>query len=248
VLLLHRAVRRLLRRTCPSAPARRPAPFRVLQLPASRTAGVLVIGTLTLAGAFASAVTGAEPASAHAVLVKATPADGAVLRTAPTSVVLQFDDPISSSFATLTVTGPDGSTVSPGKASVSGTTVSAALDDGLEPGRYRTVFRVVSEDGHPVNGQLTFTVKLPGGAPPPPTTPGAPATGTTSGGATPGSPSTTPADGAPSPSGDPGASSTAAGSTAGGSSWLADNLLPLTGALLLVVIGVGALLWDRLRH
>jgi copper resistance protein C len=210
--------------------------------------GVLVTGTLILAGAFASVVTSAAPASAHAALVRATPADGAVLGTAPSSVTLQFDDPISTSFATLTVTGPDGATVSSGRASVSGNKVSGALDDGLAPGRYRTVFRVVSEDGHPVNGQLTFTVKLPGGAPPPPTTPGAPATGTTSGGATPGSPSTTPADGAPSPSGDPGASSTAAGSTAGGSSWLADNLLPLTGALLLVVIGVGALLWDRLRH
>jgi copper resistance protein C len=220
---------------------------------------VLVIGTLTLAGAFASAVTGAEPASAHAVLVKATPADGAVLRTAPTSVVLQFDDPISTSFATLTVTGPNGSSVSPDKASVSGTTVSAALDDGLAPGRYRTVFRVVSEDGHPVNGQLTFTLKPAGGAAPSATTPGATAsvgatttgggTTTTGGGTTtPGSPSTTSAEGTPRPSGDAAPSSTAGGSPAGGSSWFADNLLPLTGALLLVVIGVGALLWDRLRH
>jgi copper resistance protein C len=195
--------------------------------------GVLVTGTLILAGAFASVVTSAAPASAHAALVRATPADGAVLGTAPSSVTLQFDDPISTSFATLTVTGPDGATVSSGRASVSGNKVSGALDDGLAPGRYRTVFRVVSEDGHPVNGQLTFTVKLPGGTGSPSTTSGAPATGTTSGGATtssgaasPGSPST----------------------TAGGSSWLADNLLPLTGALLLVVIGVGALLWDRLRH
>jgi len=240
VLLLHRAARRLLRHTGPSAPPRRPAPFHALHLPAVRTAGVLVAGTLTLAGAFTSLVTAAAPASAHAVLVKATPADGALLRTAPTSVVLQFDDPISTSFATLTVTGPDGSTVSAGKASVSGTTVSAALDDGLTSGRYRTVFRVVSEDGHPVNGQLTFTLKLAGGAAPPATT-GGRAT-------TPGSPSTTPAAGAPSPSGDAAPSSTAGGSPAGGSSWFADNLLPLTGALLLVVIGVGALFWDRLRH
>jgi methionine-rich copper-binding protein CopC len=220
------------------------------------TVGVLVAGALTLAGAFTSVVTSATPASAHAVLVKATPADGAVLRTAPTSVTLQFDDPISTSFATLAVTGPDGSTVSSGKASVSGNTVSAALDGGLASGRYRTVFRVVSEDGHPVNGQLTFTLKLPGGAAPPATAPRTPSAGATtsggaatSGGATaPGNPSTTPAAGAPSPSGDARASSTGGGSPAGGSSWLANNLLPLTGALLLVVIGAGALLRDRLRH
>jgi methionine-rich copper-binding protein CopC len=238
VLLLHRAIRRLLRRTGPPASRRRRAPSHALHLPTIRTVAVLVAGTLTLAGGFASVVTSAAPASAHAVLVKATPADGAVLSTAPTSVALQFDDPISTSFATLAVTGPDGSTVSSGKASVSGNTVSATLDHGLAPGRYRTVFRVVSQDGHPVNGQLTFTLTLPGGAAPSATAPGTPSAGaTTSGGAT-----------APqSPSGDTGAT-TAGGAPAGGSSWLADNLLPLTGALLLVVIGAGALLWDRLRH
>jgi copper resistance protein C len=215
--------------------------------------GVLVTGTLILAGAFASVVTSAAPASAHAALVRATPADGAVLGTAPSSVTLQFDDPISTSFATVAVTGPHGSTVSPGKASVSGNTVSTALNDGLASGRYRTVFRVVSEDGHPVNGQLTFTVKLPAGAVPRATAPGTPSAGaTTRGGATPsgratasGSQSTTPG---PSPPGGAGASATAGGSPAGGPSWFADHLLPLTGALLLAVIGAGALLWDRLRH
>jgi len=191
-------------------------------------------------------VTSAGPASAHAVLVKATPADGAVLRTAPSSVVLQFDDPISTSFATVTVTGPNGSTVSSGQASVSGSTVSAALDDGLAQGKYRTVFRVVSEDGHPVNGQLTFTLKLPGGGALPTTT--TPTSATTSGGAAAASSPTTTAQGAASASADAGASSTAGGSPVGGSSWWADHLLPLTGALLLVVIGAGALLWDRLRH
>ena len=114
------------------------------------------------------------------------------------------------------------------------------------------MFRVVSEDGHPVNGQLTFTLKLPGGAAPSATAPGTPPGGATTasdhdGGAT-----------------APGALHHSAqalraprrrrgelhrrGSPAGGPSWLADNLLPLTGALLLVVIGAGALLWDRLRH
>ena len=94
------------------------------------------------------------------------------------------------------------------------------------------MFRVVSEDGHPVNGQLTFTLKLPGGAAPSATAPAA----------------TSPAAGAPGRSAGAGTSSTGAASPGGGSSWLADNLLPVSGALLLVVIGAGALLRDRLRH
>ena len=246
VLPLHRAVRRLLRRTSRSSfPCRGPR-SRALHRPVIRAACLLVAGTLSVSGAFTSVVTSARPASAHAVLVKATPADGAVLRTAPTSVVLQFDDPISTSFASLAVTGPDGSTVSSGQASVSGSTVSAALHAGLAQGRYRTVFRVVSEDGHPVNGQLTFTLTLPGGAAPPATTtpPGA----TSSGSATSASPPTTTTPGTASTSADAGASPTSGGSPIGGTSWFADHLLPLTGALLLLVIGAGALLWDRLRH
>ena len=95
------------------------------------------------------------------------------------------------------------------------------------------MFRVVSEDGHPVNGQLTFTLKLPGGAAPSATRRPA---------------ATSPAAGAPGRSAGAGTARTGAASPGGGSSWLADNLLPLSGALLLVVIGAGALLRDRLRH
>ena len=104
------------------------------------------------------------------------------------------------------------------------------------------MFRVVSEDGHPVNGQLTFTLKLPGGAAPSaphPAAPGQPARHL--------SRRRAPLPAAQ-PLGRPGRAPPEAASPGGGSSWLADNLLPLSGALLLVVIGAGALLRDRLRH
>ena len=186
-------------------------------------------------------VISAAPASAHASLVRATPADGATLASAPRQVVLQFDDPISTSFATLVVTGPDGHDVTTGRPSVSGSTLTGGLEGGLPPGTYRTAFRVVSDDGHPVTGQRRFTLRLPATAAPSASTPSAPAAPPSPTAAAP-----TPAAG---PSAVPGsAAADSAGSTAEGPSWFAANLLPLSGVLLLVVIGAGALLWDRQRH
>jgi methionine-rich copper-binding protein CopC len=99
----------------------------------------------------------ATGADAHAALKSISPKDGASLTTAPTKVVLTFNEPISSSFATVTVTGADG-VASAGKTVVDGVTVTQALAPDLANGRYTVTYRVVSEDGHPVSDKTTFTV------------------------------------------------------------------------------------------
>jgi len=232
------------RRTFGRAAVRGAAPPARVRGAARRVAVLLAVCALAVAGALAAAVTSAAPASAHASLVKATPADGATLTSAPSQVVLQFDDPISSSFATLVVTGPDGHDVTTGKPSVSGSTLTGHLEDGLPAGAYRTAFRVVSDDGHPVTGQLRFTLRLPATAAPSASAPASPG-----GPAAPPSPTSAAPTPAAGPSGVPeSAPADSAGSTAEGSSWFAANLLPLSAVLLLVVIGAGALLWDRQRR
>ena len=125
----------------------------------------------------------ATGADAHAALRSISPQDGATLTAAPTTVVLTFNEPIGTSFATVSVAGPDGS-VSQGKAVVDGSTVTQALADDLPNARYTVSFRVVSEDGHPVSDRTTFTVAAVPTATPLP----APATS---------SPSTAPATSAP---------------------------------------------------
>ena len=231
-------------RSLPSRPTRPRRRATAAGGAARRLAGLLAGCALAVTGALGSVVTSAAPASAHASLVRATPADGATLTSAPSQVVLQFDDPISTSFATLVVTGPDGHDVTAGKPSVSGSTLTGALEGGLPPGAYRTAFRVVSDDGHPVTGQLRFTLQLPATAAPSASTPAGPGSST----AQPSPTAAAPTPGA-GPSVVPGsAPADSAGSTAEGSSWFAANLLPLSGVLVLVVIGAGALLWDRQRH
>jgi len=107
-----------------------------------------VLSSLAMAGS----------ADAHAVLKSISPKDGARLSSPPREVVLTFNEPISSSFATVTVAGTDGQSASSGKARVSGTTVTQDLSGDLADGRFTITFRVVSEDGHPISGRSTFTL------------------------------------------------------------------------------------------
>jgi copper resistance protein C len=108
-----------------------------------------------------SSLATALSASAHAALKSMTPAEGSTVRQAPKQVVLEFNEPISTTFATVTITGPDGASVAKGNADVSGATVTQAVSEDLSAGGYMVAFRVVSKDGHPISDKKEFTLALP---------------------------------------------------------------------------------------
>lgn len=142
-------------------------------------AAILTASALGLA--LFTTVISATPAAAHAELVKITPGQNARLTTAPTQVVLEFSDPVNPSFATVLVTTAGGAAVTSGKPAVVGARITQALNPGLDAGDYRVAFRVVSTDGHPVNGESGFTVSAassgsPSTAAPPASAPSAPPT------------------------------------------------------------------------
>jgi hypothetical protein len=60
--------------------------------------------------------------------------------------------------AFLAVTGPQGR-VDTGQTRVDDAVVSVGLKDSLPAGRYAVAFRVVSDDGHPVESSYTFQLK-----------------------------------------------------------------------------------------
>jgi methionine-rich copper-binding protein CopC len=103
---------------------------------------------------------GAGPAAAHASLVGQTPAEGSTVRVAPQSVVLRFDESIRTPSAVV-VTGPSGARADRGSAAVLDDTVTVrvVVED---PGVYTVAYRVVSADGHPADGQTSFTFRGPG--------------------------------------------------------------------------------------
>jgi hypothetical protein len=103
----------------------------------------------------------ATPAFAHAHLMQATPADNSVLTAAPTVVMLDFSEAVQLKFTGITLTGPGGTTIATGAASVSGgdRMLTVPLTGALQPGLYTVAWHALANDGHKTHGTYSFTVK-----------------------------------------------------------------------------------------
>ncbi|MFJ1910653.1 copper resistance protein CopC [Streptomyces sp. NPDC088147] len=118
------------------------------------------------AGVLACAVSGAAvvlapPAQAHTALASSSPSDKSTLSASPGEVALTFNETMDGAYARIAVTGPDDRSVVSGSATAEGRTVTQRLKAAAPAGRYTVAFRVVSTDGHPVTGSLTYTVTTP---------------------------------------------------------------------------------------
>ncbi len=102
-------------------------------------------------------------AFAHAALIKAEPADGAVLEQAPTQFSLTFSEPVAP--LVLTLVRPDGTPVALTSFRLSDQTVAIDNPQKLGAGTHVLSWRVISEDGHPVGGSVLFSVGAPSEAP-----------------------------------------------------------------------------------
>lgn len=103
----------------------------------------------------------------HASLTETSPARGAALDSVPARVVLQFSEPVETSFGALRVFDSQGREVQRGEpsAGADGSEISIELEEDLADDFYTVTYRVVSEDAHPVSGGFVFTVGSPGSAP-----------------------------------------------------------------------------------
>ena len=196
-----------------------------------RTAAALALALLAVC---ATATSG----SAHARLTGTDPEDGARLTTTPDTVTLTFSDPIDEQFVRVRLTGPDAAPL-PVAPRVDAGTVAVTVPSKL-PGKYSLAFRVVSKDGHPVSGTISFVVT---GTPPVSPSLGATSTPTAPPTATPtAAPSGTGTATAPTPTATPTPSPTPRrlrthGSSEGGTP---TGLLAGLGA---VVLALGAAAW-----
>lgn len=98
----------------------------------------------------------ALPAAAHSELVSSSPSDGAALDAAPVAVELTFNEEISDAGLQVVAQGPQGE-VPLGTAVITGPQVSVPWPQGQAGGTYTVAYRVVSADGHPINGTLSFS-------------------------------------------------------------------------------------------
>ena len=102
-------------------------------------------------------------ASAHDVLERTNPSDGATVDRLPGAVVLTFAEAPLSLGTQVVVTGPTGNMAS-GAPTIDGPDVTQALLPSAPAGEYTVTYRVTSDDGHPVSGSFSFhaTVGLDG--------------------------------------------------------------------------------------
>jgi copper transport protein len=98
------------------------------------------------------------PAWAHASLVRADPADGAVVAQPPAMLTLTFNEPVSPLIMRLI--GPSGEVVTP-EVKAENATVTLTPPQPLRPGSHVLSWRVISADGHPVGGSVLFSVGAP---------------------------------------------------------------------------------------
>jgi copper resistance protein C len=134
----------------------------------SAKARLVAVGLLLAAATFAATLAGGS-AGAHAVRVSVDPADQATLSAGPTRVSATFNEQLQTSFAAITVVGPDGNLWSSGQPEVRGAVVSVGVRPLGPTGTYTVNYRVTSADGHVVSGSWSFRLTAPGtGTPGPP--------------------------------------------------------------------------------
>jgi methionine-rich copper-binding protein CopC len=168
----------------------------------------------------------ARPALAHVQLLKSDPADGARLDAVPTEVHLTFSNRIEADKATVSLTIGTGAATkmdvaADGKVLTAEVPAEAASTDPSDP--WKVEYRIVSADGHPIKGSITFTVATVASAEPTP------------------EPTPTSATTSPSPSASPVADQDTGGSSKGGSG----GRLALIGVVVVALVGAGAFVLRR---
>lgn len=99
--------------------------------------------------------------SAHAYIVKSTPAEDEVLEKSPSTVSIQFDEEIQPAFRSLKVLDQTGKRVDQNDAHINKknkTILEGNLKPNLPDGTYTIQWNIISSDGHPVNGTIPFQI------------------------------------------------------------------------------------------
>ena len=184
--------------------------------------------------AFAAILGGAvlvSPAQAHSELVSTSPEDGAILDAPPTTVSFTFNEDLLPDFVRFIATDPSGQTGDVPVSSVEGPTATIAWPADAPGGQWTVSYRVVSQDGHPIEGGITFSYDgpaptssgpLPTSASPDPTT-AAPT-------------SAEPTSATPSPSVSPAADTSSGGLSGWAIAGLAVAVIAVVGVVLALVV------------
>jgi copper transport protein len=116
---------------------------------------VRVITVLALSLLAVAATPGA--AGAHAIALSIDPADGAVVESAPTTITVTFDEPVTVRDGAVTLLDDTGAAIAVDVDAI-GTVLRISPSVGLGDGTFVVSWRVISADSHAVAGGSVFHV------------------------------------------------------------------------------------------
>ncbi|GAB2923192.1 copper resistance protein CopC [Nonomuraea fastidiosa] len=123
--------------------------------PVARLRAVAAVLAALLSACLVLAFT-ASPALAHDSLKRSSPAKDAEVA-ALDEIELEFTASVKFPFVVLHDAG--GEQLPLGEPELNGPVVTAGVTQPLAPGSYTIAWRVVSSDGHPIEGEIPFSVK-----------------------------------------------------------------------------------------
>ncbi|WP_245736953.1 copper resistance CopC family protein [Micromonospora pattaloongensis] len=102
---------------------------------------------------------GAAPAAAHNSLTGSDPRNGTRLERPPAQLRLTFLSRLDPATTKITVTGPDNVPAAGGRPRFDGSRVAVPFKPGAA-GLYIVEYEVASGDGHPITGEVRFTLTV----------------------------------------------------------------------------------------
>lgn len=103
---------------------------------------------------------GASTASAHDTVIGTAPGDGETLTTAPTQVTVETSAVPQSIGSRMVITASDGTVLFDGEPTIADRVASVELP-AVANDSYQVAWRLVSSDGHPIDGTFGFVVDDP---------------------------------------------------------------------------------------
>ncbi|MBF0723849.1 copper resistance CopC family protein [Sanguibacter inulinus] len=103
---------------------------------------------------------GTSAASAHDTVIGTAPGDGETLTTAPTQVTVETSAVPQSIGSRMVITASDGTVLFDGEPTITDRVASVELP-AVANDSYQVAWRLVSSDGHPIDGTFGFVVDDP---------------------------------------------------------------------------------------
>lgn len=97
---------------------------------------------------------------AHSHIEDSSPKNGEVITDPLNNISLSFETAIEPT-STFTLADANGAEVSLPEVTISGNQLIANVENELANGAYTIHWKIIGEDGHPLEGDIPFTVQLP---------------------------------------------------------------------------------------